>query len=66
MAKKSIVKKDEAKSIAEMQRDLVDYRRSHAAGELVNPRAITSLKKEIARAHTAKRLQEIKDLKENK
>lgn len=66
MAKKTVIKKDSPKTVADMYKDLADLKRSNAAGELVNPRAITSLKKDIARAKTAERLSEIKDLKENK
>ena len=35
------------------QNDLHESRKSHAAGELVNPRVITLKKKEIARLKTA-------------
>lgn len=33
--------------------ELKDLRRSHAAGELANPRAITKARKDIARLETA-------------
>lgn len=59
--KKAAPKKaTEVKSIADMQKDLtakrddlVASRRSHRAGELVNPRVLGTTRKEIARLHTA-------------
>ncbi|HEU5122213.1 MAG TPA: 50S ribosomal protein L29 [Candidatus Saccharimonadales bacterium] len=39
--------------LATKQRDLLEAKRSNAAGELVNPRVITSTKKDIARLLTA-------------
>lgn len=48
------------------QRDLLDAKRGHAAGELANPRAITSLRKDIARLHTAIRAGELQQVKESK
>jgi ribosomal protein L29 len=41
------------------QTDLLAARRGHAAGELANPRVLTSTKKEIARLHTAIRAAEL-------
>lgn len=48
------------KSLADLQKELVEKRndmittkRSHRAGELVNPRVITATRKEIARLLTA-------------
>lgn len=38
--------------LAEKRKDLVEAKRSNAAGELVNPRVITSYRKEIARLLT--------------
>jgi ribosomal protein L29 len=38
--------------LSEKRADLLEARKSHAAGELVNPRVITSLKKDIARLLT--------------
>lgn len=35
------------------QADLVAAKRGHAAGELANPRVLTTTRKEIARLHTA-------------
>lgn len=64
--KKTAVKATEVKTIDQLrdelvakQTDLLDSRRSHAAGELVNPRVLTSTKKEIARLHTAIRAAEL-------
>lgn len=42
------------------QNDLLEARRGHRAGELVNPRAITLTRKEIARLKTAIRALELK------
>lgn len=41
------------KELAAKQQDLSDARRSHAAGDLVNPRVLTVTRKEIARLKTA-------------
>jgi ribosomal protein L29 len=64
--KKTVKKADEVKSIETLKEELqaklsdqLDARKSHAAGELVNPRVLTSLRKEIARLHTAIRAAEI-------
>ena len=43
------------------QNDLLDAKRGHRAGELVNPRVITTTRKEIARLHTAIRALELKE-----
>lgn len=43
------------------QADLLEAKRSHAAGELVNPRVITATRKEIARLMTAIRANELKE-----
>lgn len=64
--KKAAVKATEVKTIEQLveelstkQNDLLEARRSHAAGELINPRVLTSTKKEIARLHTAIRAAEL-------
>lgn len=49
---KAEVAKNPQELLAEKRADLLTLRKSHAAGELVNPRAITSTKKEIARLMT--------------
>jgi large subunit ribosomal protein L29 len=72
--KKPAAKKaDEVKTIEQLQADLatklqdqLDAKKSHAAGELVNPRVLTSLRKEIARLHTAIRAAELAEQKESK
>jgi ribosomal protein L29 len=51
--------------LATKQADLLVARRGHAAGELANPRVLTSTKKEIARLHTAIRAAELSE-KESK
>ena len=53
-AKAAVVKTvdDLKKEIAEKRNDLLQAKRSHAAGELVNPKALRSLRKEIARLLT--------------
>ena len=38
--------------VAAKRADLLEAKKSHAAGELVNPRVITSLRKDIARLLT--------------
>lgn len=48
------------------QNDLIEAKRGHKLGELTNPRAITVMRKEIARLHTAIRADELKSVKENK
>jgi ribosomal protein L29 len=52
---------DLKKELAEKQNDLLQTKRSHAAGELVNPKALRSLRKEIARLLT-----QINNTKESK
>ena len=72
--KKTAAKKaDEVKTIDQLRTDLaaklqdqLDAKKSHAAGELVNPRVLTSLRKEIARLHTAIRAAELAEQKESK
>ena len=39
---------DLKKEVAEKRNDLLQAKRSHAAGELVNPKALRSLRKDIA------------------
>lgn len=51
--------------LATKQQDLLEAKRSHAAGELVNPRVLTSTKKEIARLHTAIRAGELEQKESN-
>lgn len=43
---------DLRKELETKRNDLIEARRSNAAGELVNPRAITAYRKEIARILT--------------
>lgn len=45
--------KSSPKSLAELQAELRDARISHASGELVNPRRLGELRREIARVKTA-------------
>lgn len=52
---------DLKKKLAEKRNDLLQAKRSHAAGELVNPKALRSLRKEIARLLT-----QINNTKESK
>ena len=53
-AKAAVVKTidDLKKEVAEKRNDLIQAKRSHAAGELVNPKALRSLRKDIARLLT--------------
>ena len=41
-----------AKQLTDVRKDLADARRSHVAGELVNPRVIGKTRKTIARIQT--------------
>ena len=52
---------DLKKELAEKRNALLQAKRSHAAGELVNPKALRSLRKEIARLLT-----QINNTKESK
>ena len=52
--------------LAAKRRQLLDSCRSHKAGELVNPRALGQIRKEIARLLTAIRAQELAAEQENK
>lgn len=54
------------KNLADKQHDLLEAKRSHAAGDLVNPRVLTVTRKEIARLHTAIRAAEQNEQKESK
>ena len=72
-AKKVVKKATEVKSLtdlqkelAEKQADLLTSRKSHRAGELVNPRVLGTTRKEIARLHTAIRAAELAATKESK
>ena len=62
-AKAAVVKTvdDLKKELDEKRNDLLQAKRSHAAGELVNPKALRSLRKEIARLLT-----QINNTKESK
>lgn len=51
--------------LAAKQADLLEARRGHAAGELANPRVLTSTKKEIARFLTAIRAAEMSEKESN-
>ena len=70
---KKTSKATEVKTIEQMQTeliakqsDLVESKRGHKAGELTNPRAITTTRKQIARLHTAIRAAGIADYKGDK
>lgn len=75
--KKTIVKKtakkaEEVKTIEQLRADLtakiadqLEAKRGHAAGELANPRVLTTIRKDIARLHTAIRAAELAE-KESK
>ena len=70
--KKTTKKADEVLSIEQLreklastQADQLEAKRSHAAGELVNPRVLTHTRKEIARLHTAIRAAELAADKES-
>lgn len=57
---------DLQKDLATKQHDLLESRKSHRSGELVNPRVLNVTRKEIARLHTAIRAAELKEQKESK
>ena len=50
---------DLRKDLAAKSDDLLQSRKSHRAGELVNPRVLGSIRKEIARLQTAIRAAEL-------
>ena len=52
--------------LAAKRQQLLDSYRNHKAGELVNPRALGQIRKEIARLLTAIRAQELAAEQENK
>lgn len=64
----SVVKSiDELRAeLAAKRQELLDSRHSHKAGELVNPRALGQIRKEIARLLTAIRAQELAAEQEKK
>ena len=64
----SVVKSiDELRAeLAAKRQELLDSRPSHKAGELVNPRALGQIRKEIARLLTAIRAQELAAEQEKK
>jgi len=49
--------------LAAKQSDLLEAKRGHRAGELVNPRVITLARKDVARLQTAIRAEELKETK---
>lgn len=57
---------DLQKELVEKQSDMLEARRSHRAGELVNPRVITATRKDIARLMTAITAAETREQKESK
>ena len=61
---KSLV--DLHKELAAKKQDLLDSKKSHRSGELVNPRVLGAMRKEIARLLTAIRAEELKSQKESK
>lgn len=54
------------KELAQKEADLIASRRSHKAGELVNPKVLNTTRKDIARLKTAIRADEITSKKESK
>lgn len=50
--KAAVAEKSLQEQLVEKRADLLGYQKSHAAGELVNPRAITAARKEVARIMT--------------
>ena len=71
-SKKTAKKAEEVKTVAQLreevatkQQDLLEAKRSNRSGELVNPRAITATRKEIARLLTAIRAAELTEKESN-
>lgn len=69
-AKKPTAKAAKVTSVEELRaqlatkyQDLDDAKRSHKAGELVNPRVLGATRKDIARLQTAIRSSELKESK---
>lgn len=50
--KAAVAEKSLQEQLVEKRADLLGYQKSHAAGELVNPRAITAARKDVARIMT--------------
>ncbi|NCU37519.1 50S ribosomal protein L29 [Candidatus Saccharibacteria bacterium] len=73
-AKKPTVKNaTEVKTVEDLQKDLLgkqhdllESKRTHSSGELVNPRVLGATRKEIARLHTAIKAVELAAKKESK
>ena len=63
----SVVKSiDELRAeLAAKRQELLDSRRSHKAGELVNPRVLGQIRKQIARLNTEIRAQELAEQENN-
>lgn len=51
--------------LAAKHQELLDSRRSHKAGELVNPRVLGQIRKQIARLNTEIRAQELAEQENN-
>lgn len=51
--------------LAAKRQELLDSRRSHKAGELVNPRVLGQIRKQIARLNTEIRAQELAEQENN-
>lgn len=51
--------------LAAKRQELLDSRRSHKAGELVNPRVLSQIRKQIARLNTEIREQELAEQENN-
>lgn len=71
--KKTVKQAVEVKSLTDLrveltqkQQDLLESTRSHRSGELVNPRVLGRIRKEIARLHTAIRAAVLAEVKESK
>lgn len=72
MADKKPKQAEEVKTLAQLQdelqtkrQDLLEARRGHAAGELANPRVLSSTRKEIARLLTAIRAAQSEQKEDN-
>lgn len=72
MADKKIKKAEEVKSIDQLrvellakQKDQLEAKRGHRQGELANPKVLLTLRKDIARLHTAIRVSELSTKEDN-
>ncbi len=49
------------KALAQKQQDLIEAKKSHKSGELINPRVLSATRKDIARIKTALKQLKLKE-----